>query len=166
MRAIGIISAAVASTYVGASAAAPVEMTVDRLIDICRASSIQDASTKADGLGWQRMSEADTSEWRSAFLGYNGGSVDVVGWKREPSDNMDLLSFWIAVGPNGHQACAYSTTHPAGLLEALQARLGSPDDFDKMEEIESTTAFWKKDGMEYTFSQTRSSAMIQISKDR
>jgi hypothetical protein len=166
VRAIAIIIATVVSIYAGSSAAAPVEMTVDRLISICMASDIQDVSAKGEELGWQRMSEADTSEWRSAFQGYNGGSVEVVGWKREQSDSTDSLSFWIAVGPSGHQACTYSTDHPAGLLDALKARLGSPDDFEKMEEIESTTAFWNKEGIEYAFSQTGSSAMIQISKGR
>ncbi|WP_430259453.1 hypothetical protein [Neorhizobium sp. IRS_2294] len=166
MRAIAIIIATVVSIYAGSSAAAPVEMTVDRLISICMASDIEDVSATGDELGWQRMSEADTSEWRSAFQGYNGGSVEVVGWKREQSDSTDSLSFWIAVGPSGHQACTYSTDHPAGLLDALKARLGSPDDFEKMEEIESTTAFWNKEGIEYAFSQTGSSAMIQISKGR
>ncbi|WP_284778545.1 hypothetical protein [Agrobacterium sp. lyk4-40-TYG-31] len=55
------------------------------------ASDIQDVSAKGGELGWQRMSEADTSEWRSAFQRYNGGSVEVVGWKREQSDSTDSL---------------------------------------------------------------------------
>lgn len=164
MRKIAIISATVVAVYAGVSTAAPEEMTVSRLIGICTVSSIKDASARGDELGWQRMSEADTSQWRSAFAGYNGVSVDVVGWKREPSDNTDSLSFWIAVGPNGHQACVYSTKRPAGLMDALKARLGPPVSFDHIKEIESTTAFWKKEGMEYAFSQTGSSAMIHIRK--
>lgn len=166
MRTMAIVSAVVVLFSSAASAAAPVEMTVDRLIDICTVSSIKDASAKGDALGWQRTPQADMSEWRSAFVKYNGGSVDVVGWDRAPSDHTDTLSFWVAVGPNAHQACAYSTKRPAGLMDALKARLGSPDTFDKMEEIETVTAFWKKNGMEYAFAQVGSAASIHISRNQ
>ncbi len=51
--------------------------------------------------------------------GYNGGSVEVVGWKRKQSDSTDSLSFWIAVGPSGHFRRAPT---PRIILRALLTR--------------------------------------------
>lgn len=84
--------------------AMPVDMTADRLLDICEAPTVQAAMVKGDELGWPRLTDAETQEWRRSFVGYNGGSVEVVGWRGERSSKVELLSFWIATGLNGHRA--------------------------------------------------------------
>lgn len=140
----------------------PVDMTIDRLLDICAAPTVQTATMKGDELGWRRQTDTETEEWRNHFLAYNGGSVDVVGWRRDRADGAESLSFWVAVGPNGHKACAYSTARPAGLLDAMSQRLGVPDSLDKNDAIESTTASWRRGAVEYSFTQVGSSAIVNI----
>lgn len=144
----------------------PTDMTAERLLDICEAPTVQTAMTKGDELGWPRLTDAETEEWRRSFVGYNGGSVDVVGWRQEKAGGAESLSFWLATGPNGHKACAYSTPRPAGFLDALSEKLGAPDNLDKNDEIESTTAWWKRGAVEYSFVQVGSSAVINIGSSR
>lgn len=124
--------------------ALPADMTVERLLDICEAPTVQAAMVKGDELDWRRLTDADIEEWRRHFVGYNGGSVDVVGWRGEKDGRAESLSFWVATGPNGHKACAYTTPRPAGFLDTLSERLGAPDNLDKNDAIESTTAGWKR----------------------
>lgn len=141
----------------------PMDMTVDHLLNICEATNVQAATKKGDELGWQRQTDAETEEWRSHFVAYNGGSVEVVGWRRDDNaGEADLLSFWVAVGPNGHKACAYSTKSPDGLLNALSQRLGTPDNMEKEAAIEMISAYWKRGAVEYSFTQIGSSAGINI----
>lgn len=140
----------------------PIGMTVDRLLDICEAPTVQAATVKGDELGWQRQTDAETEKWRKQFVAYNGGSVEVVGWRRDNAGDAESLSVWVAVGPNGHKACAYSTNKPAEFLLALSERLGSPDRLDKEDAIELISAYWKRDAVEYTFTQLGSSATINI----
>lgn len=147
---------------IGAAAAMPVDMTVDRLLNICKAPTVQSAIVSGNELGWQRQTDAELEEWRSHFVAYNGGSVDVVGWRRDNAGGAESLSFWIAVGPNGHKACAYSTKKPDGLLDALSESLGAPDSLDKHDAIETISAFWKRGAIEYNFTQVGSSAGITI----
>lgn len=147
---------------IGAATAMPVDMMVDRLLDICEATTVQTAIVRGDELGWQRLTNAETEEWRTHFLAYNGGSVDVVGWRREQAGGADSLSFWVAAGPNGHKACTYSTARPAGLLDALAERLGASDDLDQNDTIESITASWTRGTVEYSLAQVGSSAVINI----
>lgn len=147
---------------IGVAAAMPMEMTADRLLDICGALTVQGAMEKGDELGWQRMTDAETEEWRTHFVGYNGGSVEIVGWRRDSAGGADSLSFWVAVGPSGHKACAFSTKKPAGFLDALSERLGVPDTFDKTEAAEVTSAWWKRGTVEYSFTQVGSSAVINV----
>ena len=147
---------------IGAATAMPVDMTVDRLLNICEAPNVQATTVKGDELGWQRQTDAETEEWRSHFVAYNGGSVGVVGWRSDNNAEADLLSFWVAVGPNGNKACAYSTKRPSGLLDALSERLGTPDDMERAAAIESISAYWKRGVVEYSFTQTGSSATINI----
>lgn len=144
----------------------PVDMTADRLLDICEAPTVQAAMLKGDELGWPRLTDAETEEWRRSFVGYNGGSVEVVGWRGERSSKVELLSFWIATGPNGQKACAYFTATPGGFLDALSKRLGAPDSLDKNDATESTTAWWKRSAVEYSFVQVGSSATINIGSSR
>ncbi|NKB84715.1 hypothetical protein HED51_22905 [Ochrobactrum grignonense] len=138
-------------------------MTVDRLLDICEAPNVRAATVKGDELGWRRQTDAETEEWRSHFVAYNGGSVEVVGWRRDDNaGEADLLSFWVAVGPNGHKACTFSTKKPAGLLNALSERLGIPDTMEKEDAIEMISAYWKRGAVEYSFTQIGSTAAIAI----
>ncbi|MCZ4431854.1 hypothetical protein O3S81_19240 [Agrobacterium sp. SOY23] len=150
----------------GEAAATPADMTVERLLTICEASTVLEAMVNGDELGWKRLTDADIDEWRRSFVGHNGGSVDVVGWRHEREGGAELLSFWIAVGPDGHKACAFTTPRPAGFLDALSDRLGSPDNLDKNDVIESVTAAWKRGAVDYSFVQVGSSAVINISSSR
>lgn len=110
--------------------------------------------------------DANIDEWRRSFVGYNNGSVDVVGWRREREGGAELLSFWIAAGPDGHKACAYTTPRPSGFLDALSDRFGVPDNLDKNDVIESVTAGWKRGAVDYSFVQVGTSAVINISSSR
>lgn len=144
----------------------PIDMTIDRVLDICEAPNVQAATVKGDELGWQRLTDAETEEWRNNFVTYNGGSVEVVGWRLEKTDQADLLSFWVAVGPNGHKACYYSTARPAGLLDALSARLGEPDTLDRNDAIQLISASWRRGAVEYSFAQVGSSANFAVGPSR
>ncbi|WP_435656644.1 hypothetical protein [Brucella pituitosa] len=161
MRITVISGICAAYLKVGVATAMPVDMTVDRLLNICEAPTVQAAMEKGDELGWQRLTDAETKEWRTNFLAHNGGSVEDVGWRRK-ADGDESLSFWIAVGPNGHKACAYSTKNPADFLDALSARLGAPDNLDKDDAIEVISASWKRGAVEYSFAQVGSSASINV----
>lgn len=147
---------------IGVATATPVDLTADRLLDICEAPTVQTATERGDEIGWPRLTNAETQEWRTHFVAYNGGSVDIVGWRRENAGEVESLSFWIAVGPNGHKACAYSTQGPAGLLDALSERLGAPDRLDRNDEIKSISASWIRDTILYSFTQVGSHAVVNI----
>ena len=148
--------------YFGVAMAMPADITVERLLNICEAPTRQAAMVKGDKLAWRRRTAAETDEWRRCFVAYNEGSVVVVGWLGENAGRAESLSFWVATGPNGHKACAYSTARPAGFLDALSERLGAPDNLDKNDAIESTTAWWKRGAVEYSFVQIGSSAVVNI----
>lgn len=141
-------------------------MPAERLLTICEAPTVQTAMTKGDELGWPRLTDAETEEWRRSFVAYNGGSVDVVGWRHEKAGGVESLSFWLATGSNGHKACAYSTPRPAGFLDASSERLGAPDNLDKNDAIESMTAWWKRGAVDYSFAQVGSSAVVNIGSSR
>lgn len=147
---------------IGAATAMPLAMTIDRLLNICNAPTIQAATVSGNELGWQRQTDAEIEEWRTHFVGYNGGSVEVVSWRRDNAGGAESLSFWIAVGPNGHKACAYSTKKPAEFLHALSERLGSPDTLDGDDAMEMISAYWKRGAVGYSFTQVGSSATINI----
>lgn len=141
--------------------AMPPPLTFAQLLDICGSSTVPEAAGKGDKLGWLPLSGPKVEEWRRAFVAHNGGSVQVVGWRRGEKDGDGLLSFRIAQGPSQHRACSYSLADPAGLLEALTERFGAPASFDKLEF--GTTAFWKRASAEIAFSQVGSSAGVIIS---
>lgn len=166
MRETVISGMCAAFLNIGAATAMPENMMVDRLLAICEAPSVQVAAIEGDKLGWQRMTDAETKEWRTHFLSYNGGSVEAVGWRRKSADQSDLLSFLIATGPNGHKACTYSTTKPDGLLDALSASLGAPDTQTKEDAVEMISAYWKRREVEYSFTQVGSSATIAVGPSR
>lgn len=163
---VSTISCFAALLSFGEAAATPADMTVDRLLDVCEAPTVQEAMVNGDKLDWQRLSNDDIEEWRRSFVGYNGGSVDVVGWRHEREGGAELLSFWIAAGPDGHKACAFTTPRPAGFMDALSERLGAPDNLDKNDAINSVTALWKRGAIDYSFVQVGASAVINISSSR
>ncbi len=51
----------------GAAAAAPVDITMERLFQICEATDVRAAALQGDELGWLRLSDADLSEWKAAL---------------------------------------------------------------------------------------------------
>jgi hypothetical protein len=161
MRANILAAAALGMIFATGSVAAMPALTAAQLFDVCGSSTISEAAAKGDSLGWPRMTDAQLEEWRSSFVAYNGGSVQVLAWRRGEKDGDDSLSFWIARGPNGHRACSYSTASPAGLLDALSEHFGAPDTLDKYEF--GATATWKRDTAEIYFSQVGSRAGVTIS---
>lgn len=163
---VSTISCLAALLSFGEAAATPADMTVEHLLTICEAPTVQEAMVNGDKLDWKRLTDADMDEWRRSFAGYHGGSVDVVGWRHEREGGAELLSFWIAAGPDGHKACAYATPAPADFMDALSERLGAPDNLDKNDVIESVTAGWKRGTVDYSFVQVGTSAVINISSSR
>jgi hypothetical protein len=161
MRGILIGTLSILLCAVEVAAALPKSLTASQLVELCKSSTVSDAVEKGDQLGWRKMNDADLNEWRTSFISYNGGSVDVVGWKRGEGEGDGTVAFWIAQGPNGHKACMYSVGESTGLLDDLSALLGTPQTFDKLEF--GAVASWKTDSMEASFSQVSSSATVSIS---
>lgn len=163
MRAGILIGAVLGTAFGTGSAMAAPALTPAQIFDICSSSTISEGATKGDRLGWQRRSDARLEEWRRGFVAYNGGSVEVLAWQRGEKDGDDSLSFWIARGPNEHRACSYSTSNPAGLLDALSEHFGAPNALDKYDF--GTTAYWKRGVTQVTFSQVGSNASVNIADD-
>jgi hypothetical protein len=146
---------------IGSAAAMPPTLTLPQLLDFCDSQTIASAEAKGDQLGWRRMTDADLKDWRTGFIAYNGGSVEVSGWRRGDKASDDSLSFWVARGPNEHRACAYTVTDPARLFDDLSERFGTPTSLDKREF--GTTAVWKRgSSAEISFSQVGSSAVLYV----
>jgi hypothetical protein len=106
------------------------------------------------------MANSELEKWRASFASYNGGPVEVLGWRRGGNEGDDSLSFWFAGGRSAHRACSYSTANPTGLLEELSERFGSSANLDKCQF--GTTAFWKLGQMDVSFSQAGSNAVLYI----
>lgn len=145
---------------VRAASAIPLPLTVEQIVDICESTTIAEATVKGDAQGWERANEKLIETWKTAFRNYNGGSVEVIGWRRGENEGDGLMSFWIATGPEAHKACAYSVSGQTGLPEALEKHFGPPDSKGTYDFGE--TAFWKKGRQEVTFSRTGSGALINI----
>jgi Family of unknown function (DUF6301) len=141
-------------------AAMPSALTPAQLLDICGSSTLSQAAAKGDQLGWQRMSDAQLEEWRTNFMSYNRGSVQVLAWRRGQQGDEASLSFWIAQGPHTHRACSYSTDNPVGLLDALSERFGTPTNLDSYGF--GTSASWKRGKTEVSFSRVGSSTVVTI----
>jgi hypothetical protein len=138
----------------------PSELTSTQLFDFCASQTIAEAERKGGQLGWRRMANAELEEWRASFASYNGGSVEVLGWRRGGKNGDDSLSFWVARGPNEHRACSYSAANPTSLLDDLSERFGTPVNLDRHEF--GTTALWRLGPMEVSFSKAGSSAVLYI----
>ena len=152
-----LCAAALATTQAAASPALP---SIPQLLELCASTSMAEATTRGERLGWQRLSEARLEPWRSGFLRHNGGTVEVVGWQRGEREGEGSLSFWIAKGPNAHRACYLSVTGAAGLLDALSEALGQPGSLDKTADI--VAASWTSGPAQIQFAQTGASAVLNI----
>ncbi|MGY5804267.1 hypothetical protein ACXHMN_23285 [Rhizobium sp. LEGMi12c] len=148
---------------VGVAVADSQTLSAERLLDVCSSRTIAEVTVKGGRLGWEVIPSTDPStvSWRQSFISYNGGSVDVVGWRKRSTDNEETISFWVAQGPNAHKACSYSIKVAGRLLDDLTESLGRPSQFDK-DEV-ATTAFWKRGSGEISFSQVGSTATVVIS---
>lgn len=137
------------------------EVPLQTVLPICMAQSMDEAEKAGAALNWHKLTEADLADWRESFLDYNGGPLDVVGWRQGEKDTGESVSFWIAGGVNAHRACTYSTQNGEALLTALTDHFGTPESLDRLDF--GTTAFWSHDGAEVMFSQVGASAMVNIS---
>lgn len=146
--------------------ATSMDMTVDKLLDICAASSVQIASERGDTLGWQKLTDAETDEWRNTFIGYDVASVKMVGWQRKVVGRPEYLLFWANARLPDLKTCSYSTPNAAGILDGMSEVLGPPDNLDKDDVAKSVTALWLRNEVEYSFVQVRSSAIVTISPQR
>ncbi len=152
-KAFGVICSTLLS---GTAVAMSAPVSADLLLDICRAPTLEEAARLGDGLGWSRQTDAETQEWRTSFNAYNGGSVNVVGWRSGEADDAQILAYWVSDGPNVHTACAYSAPSADSLLDALRERLGPPDSLEHHEELEMTSAWWTRGSLAYSFNQVGS----------
>ncbi len=138
------------------------DATIEKVLNVCSAPDVRTAVDHANQLGWRRQNDEAVDEWRTAFIGYNGGSVDVVAWRSREGDKADTLSFWVAVGRNGHKACAYSTSSPEGLLDTMVQFLGPPETSEMNDTIQSRSASWTQGGLVYRFGQVGSAGSITV----
>ncbi|SMQ86084.1 hypothetical protein SAMN06295905_3382 [Devosia lucknowensis] len=159
-RVISVICLLLASP--GAVGAMPIDLSVERLFDLCASASVAAAAKTGDQLGWERLAEAEIEDWRAGFVAHNGGSVELVGWKRVRDGKAETTSFWIATGPNAHKGCTYGTEDAASFLDALTEWLGEPDSLEEYDDVEAVTAWWERDDGEYSFSQVGASASVLI----
>jgi hypothetical protein len=143
-----------------AIAAAPPLPPVQLVLDICESSTVAQAAGKGDTLGWSRMTAAQSKEWRTTFVDYNGGTVELVGWVRGPEVGGDAISFWIAKGQNPHQACSYTPADPAALRAALVAHLGAPARADENAIV--TMLEWTHGRYALIFSQSGAAGSLMI----
>ena len=146
--------------------AAPIDMTVDRLLTICESQTVQAAQGKGEELGWQRLTDAEIEEWRTHFFGQNIATMEIVGWRREKNGRPESLSFWATKGQNQYRTCLYSTKKSVGLLDGLSERLGTPDKLDRNDATDNTTAWWIRDPLEYSLVQVGAAAIVTISPKR
>lgn len=130
---LSLLSPFVLSLCAAHAFAAPPIPSLAQILEICHATTVAEATAKGDALGWTRMTDADTASWRNGFVRHNGGTVEQVGWQRGPAEGDDALSFWIATGPNRHQACTYTPSNQGALVRALTERYGQPVSTDSNE---------------------------------
>lgn len=158
---IALSAALLVLSNVTAMAATPSALTTAQLLDFCRSTTMAEARSKGSVLGWRDMSDADDNGWREGFLNMNGGTVDIVTWRRGENDADGILSFWIANGESRHRACAYSTGTTDGLLDSLKQAFGAPTSVLPSDVGEVVT--WTHGSMEVNFSRVGSSAGVVIS---
>lgn len=158
------VATVITTSSMAAATAEPLSVpTTVQILDFCRSATMAEAETKGSALNWQRMSDTDLAGWREGFLASNGGTVDIIGWRRSENDVDGLLSFWIANGESRHRACSYSVGTPDGLLDGLKRELGAPSDVLSHDFGEVVT--WTQGAMEVSFSRVGSSAGVVVSNE-
>lgn len=160
MRAL-LISLVTAVSNTGVSPAWAMALDIDGLLGVCHATTLAEATAAGERLGWVQADPQAPEDWRSGFLSYNGGPVDVVDWRQGKAEKDEALSFWIAGGVNAHRACTYSVTDGTALLAALTDQFGVPKQSDTTPF--GSSAYWSSDGYEIAFTHVASSAMVNIS---
>lgn len=139
----------------------PALPTVAGLLEICSSGTMAEAASRGDRLGWQRQGGSRMEEWRAGFIRHNGGTVDVIGWRRG-GEGEATLSFWIARGPNAHRACYLSVPDATGLLKAFSDALGRPGSLDEAGDIVS--ASWTQGPAEIQFAGVGAGAVVNIAR--
>lgn len=135
---------------------------LDRILDLCASTTIAQAATQGDALGWDRAEGPRYKAWRDSFVAYNGGSVEAVSWRRGTREADGQLSFWIARGPNAHRACTYSVPDPEGLLDALTRRFGAAPGLDR--QSYGAAAMWSSGGATIAYSAVGAGALLNVSR--
>ncbi len=161
MTAIGIATflACAVLPVAGSLSAMSASADLTAILDVCEATSLDEAANRGEQLGWPKAPE--DRDWRAGFERHNGGPVQVVGWRRIEREGDGLLSYWVASGRHPHTACSFSTDQP-GLLEALRDRFGTPDTFEEHDDIVS--AFWKRGEAEISLTRVGASSSLNISR--
>ncbi|MBX9932467.1 MAG: hypothetical protein K2Y56_13150 [Methylobacterium sp.] len=129
------------------------------ILDVCEATSLEEAAIRGGRLGWPVAPE--DRDWRAGFERYEGGTVRVVGWRRGARGEDGLLSYWVASGPNARTACAFSTDRPH-LLGALRDRFGAPDTFEEQGDI--VNAYRRRGGLEVSFTRIGASSSLSVAR--
>ena len=152
------LACAVSPTAEGGPAASTgVEFST--ILDVCEAVTLDEATAKGERLGWPAAPE--DRDWRAGFERHNGGTVQVVGWRRSEREGDGLLSYWVASGPNAHTACGFVTDQP-GLMEAIRDRFGAPNTLKKQGDIVS--AFWQRASAEVSFTRVGANSNLNLSR--
>lgn len=145
----------------GGSLSTPAETEFTAVLDVCEATTLDEAAARGIRLGWPAA--AEDWNWRASFERHNGGTVRVVGWRRGEREAEGLLAFWVASGANAHTACVLATERP-GLFEALRDHFGVPDQSEDRGDIVS--AFWRRGGAEVSFTRVGTSSNLNLSRGR
>lgn len=154
----------VASLNIRSVTAEPIDITAEKLLNICTASTLQIAGERGNVLGWQKLTDVETDALRDTLFGYDPNSVKIVGWKQITTGRPDVL--WFATRTPRLKTCSYSSRKAADLLDGLSKHLGTPDRLDRDDSAESITVSWLRNELEYSFVQVRSSAIVTIGSQR
>lgn len=153
-----------ASLNVESITAEPIDMTAEKLLNICTASTVQIAGERGEVLGWQKLTDVETDALRDAWFGYDPDSVAIVAWQQRTTGEPDVL--WFATRTPRLTTCSYSSRKAADLLDDLSKHLGTPDRLDRDDAAESITASWLRNELEYSLIKVRSSTIVTIGSQR
>lgn len=92
------IVATAAISFAGNNSAWAMALGIDELLGVCHATSLAEATEASERLVWMPEDTGALEDWRSGFLSYNGGPVEVIGWRQGNAEKDEALSFWIAGG--------------------------------------------------------------------
>jgi hypothetical protein len=89
------------------------------ILDVCEATSLDEATNRGGRLGWPAAPE--DRDWHAGFERHNGGPVHVVGWRRTEREGDGLLSYWVASGAIPTGRAASPRTSPAYWMPCVTA---------------------------------------------